>query len=232
MASRFSHYPARRRSGDLVFNSYTILCNTHDAASSFLNAFESTRTARRARGTATDEEQDLLRAMLVFASSGLDSMVKQLVGDVLPFIVGQDVGAHSFFMNSVETRLKRALRPDKPDTGLLASILVSSEPKELLVRGLVNDLTSKSLQSREELSRAAAAFDIPTKMLTKNPDLLKTVFDVRNQISHEMDIDFKQPNRNRRPRRKADMIRYTNEILRVANSFLQQVNKKVQTTSE
>lgn len=76
--SRFSHYPERPRSGDCS-NAYTILCNSHDTASSFLETFEAVRSARNARGAPTDEEQDLLRACVVFAGAGLDSMVKQLV---------------------------------------------------------------------------------------------------------------------------------------------------------
>jgi len=35
----------------------------------------------------TDEEQDLLRAMLVMAAAGLDSMTKQLIRDALPQVV-------------------------------------------------------------------------------------------------------------------------------------------------
>jgi hypothetical protein len=35
----------------------------------------------------TDEEQDLLRAMLVMAAAGLDSMLKQLIRDCMPSLV-------------------------------------------------------------------------------------------------------------------------------------------------
>ena len=40
-----------------------------------------------------------------------------------------------------------------------------------------------------------------------------------------MDVDFDQTNRNRRPRRKAMMIDYTTEILRLANAFLTEVDR-------
>jgi hypothetical protein len=71
-------------------NAYLILCNAHDASSSFLEIFNNVRTTRKAKGTPTDEEQDLLRAMLTFAGAGLDSMVKQLIVDALPSVVRRD----------------------------------------------------------------------------------------------------------------------------------------------
>ena len=71
--SRFQHYP-NRPATEATQNAFTILCSTHNAASSFLDIFEATRRTRKAKGTPTDEEQNLLRAMLVFAGAGLDSM--------------------------------------------------------------------------------------------------------------------------------------------------------------
>jgi hypothetical protein len=45
---------------------------------------DASRRERRATGGAlTDAEQDLLRAMLVFAAAGLDSLLKQLIRDAL-----------------------------------------------------------------------------------------------------------------------------------------------------
>jgi hypothetical protein len=64
-----------------------IICNTYETACSFLDAFETIRKNRSARGGSTDEEQDLLRAMLIFSTSGLDSMFKQLIKDVLPEVI-------------------------------------------------------------------------------------------------------------------------------------------------
>ena len=81
MLTLFKHYPGEPKSGSLHENSQFILCSAHDAASSFLDTFNKVREARQAKGTPTDEEQDLLRAMLLFATAGLDSMVKQLVTD-------------------------------------------------------------------------------------------------------------------------------------------------------
>jgi hypothetical protein len=70
----------------------------------------------------------------------------------------------------------------------------------------------------------ASYFNIPSQKLTNDFQLLKQIFDVRNQIAHEMDFDYN--NKCRRVREKADMIDYTNEILRIAKVFLNEVDVK------
>jgi hypothetical protein len=77
------------------------------------------------------------------------------------------------------------------------------------------------------LFKAAAYFDIPSAELTNNADLLAEIFTVRNQISHEMDIDFSQPVGNRRPRDLSKMLSYTSELLNVLKTFLYIVESKL-----
>ena len=84
MAIRLQPIPKEPKS-DTVYLAALILMHTHNTAKSFLDIFEKIRT--KAKGASTHEQQDLLRAMLLFASAGLDSMVKQLVRDVLPIII-------------------------------------------------------------------------------------------------------------------------------------------------
>ncbi|MCX5667098.1 MAG: HEPN domain-containing protein [Candidatus Omnitrophica bacterium] len=222
MNSKFNNYPTKPAS-PRAFNAYMILCSTHDAASSFFDIFER-RRRRKTKGTSTDEEQDLLRAMLVFATSGLDSMIKQLITDALHQIIIKDVGAREVFKNYIE---KKLIQSNQINAKLLAASLVEQDPRKRLVDEVVRDLTSNSLQSKEELLRAASFFDIPSQDLSSDPNRLKEIFDARNQISHEMDINFSQRNRKRRQRKQSDMIRYTNEILRIAKTFLSIVDKKL-----
>jgi len=210
---------------------HLILSHTCDTSRTFRDIFESILQSRNAKGTPRDDEQDLLRAMLLFTSAGLDSTVKQLVRDTLPIIVGHDIGAHREF----EKFVVRELRSNSVDSTLdtldvktLASLIVEDSPKDALVRGLVGSITSNSLQSVDQLLRVAAHFGIPASELYRNLDDLREVFDVRNKISHEMDIDFSQSNRSRFPRRKKDMIGYTNILLDVAISFLYIVDEKLQ----
>jgi hypothetical protein len=216
-----THSPNKPQS-DIAQNAYIILCNSQKAATSFLDQFKASRKGRR--GTPTDIEQDLLRAMLVFASSGIDSMVKQLARDTLPDIIKKDAGAMSVFVERVE---KTIYRDQNLNTKLLVKAIMADSPRDTLIQDLIEELTSSSLQSAEELFRVGSYFNIASAALTKDIDKLKTIFRVRNQISHEMDIDFEQPNRSRHPRKRDEMISFTNELFRVGKTFLEQVDKKL-----
>lgn len=223
MSTRFEHWPNKPQH-DFLLNAYSILCSTHEAASSFLDIFESNRKVRKAKGAPTDEEQDLLRAMLVFATSGLDSMVKQLVQEALPRIVRRDAGAAEMFRSHIEKRMQKE---DKLDHKFLATILTSRTPQRELINDLVTSLCATSLQSKDQLFKVASFFNIESRTIISDPQLVKDIFDTRNQISHEMDVDFTQTNRSRRPRRKEDMIKYTNVIFKIAETFLNQVGLKL-----
>lgn len=104
-------------------------------------------------------------------------------------------------------------------------MLASRDPRDVLVRTLVTDLTSQSLQSKDQVLRVASYFDIPSAALATDLRLLDRIFRARNEIVHEMDVDFAQTNRNRRPRRKAVMIDHTTELLRLADAFLIEVDR-------
>jgi hypothetical protein len=214
----------RRPKHKAASNAYVIICNTHDACSSFLDVFETGRRARNAKGAPTNEEQDLLRAMLVFATSGLDSMIKQLIRDTLPAVVERDEGARTVVTTYVERMIRRS---DQTDIRLLATALLARKPRDIFIDRVIADLTSGSLQSKDELLRIAACFNIPSARLVTNDSSLSDIFTARNQIIHEMDIDFAQPRRNRRPRRKETMVRYTNDILTIASLFLGEVDGRM-----
>jgi len=223
MQTKFGNYPAKPKS-DQTFNAYVIVCRTHDASSSFLDIFQKTRKARRAKGVSTDEEQDLLRAMLTFATAGLDSMVKQLVRDALPAVINGDQGARKKLEEYIAKRIRKG---EQLDSKFLAGVLASQHPLHSLVGGLVDTLTLGSLLSEKELFKVAAHFNIASQALYEDSKLLGRIFHARNQISHEMDIDFDQPNRNRRPRRRDEMVKYTKEILSLSEMFLTLVDQKL-----
>ncbi|MDD5541950.1 MAG: hypothetical protein PHX83_02130 [Acidobacteriia bacterium] len=223
MATKFKHFP-NQPANQAALKGYYILINAHDASSSFLDLFTNIRATRRARGAPTDEEQDLLRAMLVFASSGLDSMVKQLVLDALPIVVGKSDGAKEMFRAHVERRIKRG---SEFDHKFLAAALAENNLQVFLMDDLVSNIRENSIQSKDQLLKVVSHFDIPSNLLSKNLPLLHTIFSTRNEIIHEMDIDFTQPNRSRRPRPFQIMVDYANELFSVANAFLAEVDKKL-----
>jgi hypothetical protein len=166
-----------------------------------------------------------LRAMLIFAASGLDSMVKQLIHDTLRDIINVDQGATEMFKTYIERRIKKG---EELDYKFLASVIAESEPRNTMITDLIYSLRSSSLQSKDQLLKVAAFFNIPSAELSTNFRLLDEIFGARNQISHEMDIDFGQVGKNRRQRRQDQMINYANEIFRLANTFLRQVEAKLE----
>lgn len=225
MSVQIQNSPQRPQSS-LCQNAYLILGNSYDASNSFLEIFTTFRRNRHARGTPTDEEQDLLRAMLTFASAGLDSLVKQLVRDALPRVIDKNSGAGEMFKTYIERRI---IRGEEIDHRLLADALSNREPRARLIEILIQELTSQSLQATDQLLRVGSFFDIPSANIIGNPNQLTDIFRVRNQIVHEMDVDFEQPNRNRRPRARATMVRYTNLIFQVSNAFLAGVDERLVT---
>jgi hypothetical protein len=181
-------------------------------------------------GTTTDEKQDLFRAMVVFAAAGLDSTLKQLVRDALLGLAerGDQV------VGELEKHLARRLSgsaEDDPATSVgrrcLARLLLSSSPREACVELVVRELTSSSLQSFAELCRAAAALGVPKTAFGCEDDV-RAVLDARNQIIHEMDIDFNQQRRNRKTRGREDMVKYANILLTIAGNALGGVDTRLQ----
>ncbi len=223
MSKPLGSAPQRPKSSDLG-NAHIILTGAYDAASHFLELFEGTRQDRGARGTPTNKEQDLLRAMLVFACAGLDSMLKQIVRDALELTIERNPKANANFKTFVTVQLSKQ---SSPDSKLLSEILTSGNPRSMLIGHLVNDLTSRSLQSKDQVLRAASFFDIPTGEVIDDIKGLDKIFRCRNEISHEMDIDFAQPNRNRRPRSRDDMTANTKAILQVAGKILKAADKRL-----
>jgi hypothetical protein len=63
--------PAKPKDQRLL-DAHSVLVRTIDSADSFFEAFAGVRKARKANGTPTDHEQDLLRAALLFAAAGLE----------------------------------------------------------------------------------------------------------------------------------------------------------------
>lgn len=224
MSAHFRHYPSQPSNKECE-KAFSILCMTHATCSSFLDIFEQARIHRQAKGASTDKEQDLLRAMLAFSCSGLDSMVKQLINDALPSVIDFNEGANEAFKAAIEKRINKR---EKIDHKLIAEMLCDKNPRKRLIDTLLRELASNSLQSTEEIFRVGKFFDIPSRDIYKKPEYLSEVFRARNEIVHEMDIDFNQPNRSRRPRAKLEMIEFTNKIFCASNNFIAEVDNKLE----
>lgn len=210
---------------------YLILKHAHETAHAFLSAFDSVRKQRSGgrKGATTDEEQDLLRAMLVMTSSGLDSMIKQLIRDALPTLAEFD-GRVREELTKYTARQLRGGDTDlsTPRVGdFLARILVAESQRMQIIKEFISSLTAGSLQSAQEIIRAANALGLSPDDIKLDSQELKPIFDVRNKIIHELDINFEAARRNRFPRAKSKMILYSNFLLEYAENVLHSVSAKI-----
>lgn len=186
-------------------NAHVVLAKTRDTVQHFFDMYEDGR--RRTVGAPTDLQQDLLRAALLFAASGVDAVVKHLLREALPIVLDHHDEAHEYFVKQVEQLLIRKQRGGEAlDAGLMARVLTSASPRSELKETFIRDLTAGSLQSKDELLRSAACFAIKPRDLIDDTHRLDSVFRARNEIAHEMDICVEHSERPRRERAE-DMVR-------------------------
>ena len=210
-----------------------ILEHTHDSARAILKAYVLVRSSRAGNGpvvgTSTNEEQDLLRAMLVMSGAGLDSMTKQLVRDALPSIVHENERAREELESFIQKRLTQdfeALQEGRK-VRFTAGALASKVQRNWIVQQYVDDLTAGSLQSATELRKIAAAFGLTQELITTDFQSLQEIFRIRNQIIHELDINLDSTRLNRNNRAKETMVRDTDQILSAGQDLLEAVNQQL-----
>lgn len=214
-----------------VERAYLTLTHATEVVNSFFNTYKQLRTGKRGRRLA-NEEQDLLRAMLVFASSGLDATVKFLIKDCLELVIHSDKSASDILENYALKKLKSGDLGDTTDKKFLASLLVSESPRKKVIDILVKELVSKSLQSVEEILLVGNSFAIKAEKLIKDINQTKEVFKTRNQIIHELDMILESDEQHSYYRNKSDMITYTNRLLSVIENFIIAVDEKISECKE
>jgi hypothetical protein len=220
----------------------TILKHAHDSTSALLRAYRFARAMRgvkkdekgavkatKLRGMSTDEEQDLLRAMLVIAAAGLDAIAKQIIRDALPTLILKDQRALAELEKFVARRLRNVSDngDDQPASAFLARILCAPSAQQKLIEEYIADLTGASLQSATELYRVAAALAIDTDDLGIDKGVLKPIFDCRNKIVHELDINLEAARRNRNLRRESTMIQYAATLITIGERMVYLVDDKL-----
>jgi hypothetical protein len=200
---------------------FQIVVYAHGTAKSLLAGFNSLGAAR-GRGAPSDEQQDLLRAMLVFAGAGLDACAQQIVRDTLPRLVINHGDARKALVGFAARRLRRETESDTAgiDARFLAELLIGN-PQQNLIEALIDELTGSSMQSVEELKRVASHLGvIRDKPLLNAIEGTREAFRVRNRIAHDMDIKITPGRgRNRTLRKRADMVRDTNNLLEAAEAL-------------
>ena len=206
--------------------------HARSSVKSLSGAFDAVRTARGATGAPTDGDQDLLRAAVVFAAGGLDITIKELIRGSLRKLASSDEDVRDQFEKFTRGQLK-----SNPEVGgktdpakFLAQLLVSESPYEKLIDGYIYNLTGSSLQSTDELFRAAAALDLNTKHLKENKANLKAAFDTRNNIIHELDVNFGggTGQRQRKSRTKPQLEEQWTLLLETTDYFVKETEKKLE----
>ena len=203
----------------------TIVETAHASADALLKAYELAWSERgKPRGMTTDEEQDLLRAMLVLAAAGLDSMVKQLIRDAVPALVQKS----SEVRDGLEKFVARGLRGDVETRDVasgwrfLGRILAAPSHQDQVIEEYIRDLTCGSLQSVEELSRTATALGLSELKFDRTK--LKEIFEIRNKIVHDLDVNLDAERRKRNIRGREPMMKHTNALLQTAEQMLKGVH--------
>lgn len=198
----------------------------HASAKSLLAGFNSLGQARGG-GAPSHEQQDLLRAMLLFAGAGLDACAQQVVRDSLPRVVQINQEARQALTRFGAKRLRKDSRTDVGgvDTELLTSLLIG-DAEEGLIEVLIEELTGSSMQSVEELKRVAAHLGVvQTKPLLTAIEAVREPLQVRNRIAHDMDVKFTEStSRNRKGRKRADMVKDANLLLACSENLISAVD--------
>ena len=171
----------------VVETAQRFLESAYESVESVLNTLDTVRAARGAqRGRLTSAEQDLLRAAIVFTGAGLDTTLKQLIHDTLPHLLGTSGPAHNMFEGYAARQLGSA---DVVDRKKIARYLVAQSPRAQLIEDYVYELTGSSLQSAEQVELTARALGIAEEnALLGRVRGLRPLFDARNEVAHELDL--------------------------------------------
>jgi hypothetical protein len=175
----------------------------------------------------TDDEQDLLRVMLVMAAAGLDSTLKQLIRDALPALVRVNptvgTGLEKFVVRSI--RGDSAGGETLPGARFLARVLVAESNQAQVIEEYIRDLTGRSLQSAEELARTAEALGLTRVRV--DVTTFREIFDIRNKIIHELDINLEGDRRRRNLRRREPMMQHTDALLALGEDMVREVDERL-----
>lgn len=206
----------------IFYDEYNILSKTVDSVNSFNALYKAGRAG--VKGPSTHDQQDLYRAMLIFACAGLDVFVKQLVKNKIPQLIIADKEAENKFKEYVKRGLKK---DDKEILNTIALALIDNTPRDIFLKEYIKSMTGESLQSVSELRKVSESSGLDTKKIFNDTktNMIKDAFIARNQIIHEMDISVGESAyrttgyRTRRQRVSTVMEKHTKSILNLAEEL-------------
>jgi hypothetical protein len=203
---------------------------THQSVSGLLDSFnvvhEKTVTSRtNAQGRLSRDELDLLRAALVFTSSGLDASCHTLVGECIPVLVDRpgSTAAKKFDLYLDEQSVKR--------TDEFRAALKDRDPRTKFIDLYVTAKTKASYQGTEDLKdRVRDLLGIPNKTVaTKRVDGLSGFFIARNDIVHRLDyVDPRSTSVKRHHRSPSDVVAECDRVLALVADLIRGAAEAVQ----
>lgn len=172
----------------------------------------------------TANKEDLLRAVLSFACSTIDSVGKQLAKSCLSEIIDMDDGAQKTFEKYVSREI------DRDPKNLLSRALTKPDYRGELIKAYVESIEGVSLQSYPQISELSARFGIATNDIISAEDA-KNIFDIRQKIVHEMDIETLTTTAGttaeRRVRAESELKELTEKVLEASQKLIQFVHNKI-----
>ena len=179
--------PAPRGTCPQIRGARKYLEATHSSVDGLFASYRRLRVSheRGAVGRVRTEEADLLRAAIVFTSSGVDACCKLLLRETLPTLLDRPSSARNKFDAFLRDEIGRPR-----NAADFHRALVDLQPRSRLIEYYIEDRTRGSLQSSGDLrKRVKQTLGIPDAIL---PDhrltSLDSFFSARNQVVHEMDF--------------------------------------------
>lgn len=211
------------KENSIFYDEYNIISKTIDSINSFRKLYKAGRSGAKG-GPSTHDQQDLYRAMLIFACAGLDVFVKQLVKNKLPQLLEVDKDVQNRFKEYVKRGIHK---DDKAILNTVALALIDQSPRSVFLKEYVRNMTGDSLQSVDELCKISEASALETKKIFNDTrrGTIKEAFTARNEIIHEMDINISESSsrttgyRTRRQRKAPIMEKHTKSILNLAEEI-------------
>jgi hypothetical protein len=168
-------------------------------------------------------KEDLLRAILMFACSTIDSVGKQLTKDCLKELIDNDEGAQKTFEQYISRRI------DKDPKKILARALSNPDYRGELIKILQESIEGTSLQSYAQISELTARFGIVTDEVVRRTEA-ESIFDVRQKIIHELDIEALASSgtkAQRRIRAENELKEFAEQILEASCKLIEAVHNKI-----
>ncbi|MGW2870092.1 hypothetical protein [Kitasatospora sp. NPDC001225] len=172
--------------GTAISPAWRYLKGAHATVQGVFDGLTAVRVAKQKddpRGRLGRDEADLLRAAIVFTSSGIDACAKRLLRDTVPLLINGNANAARKFDDYVKQDLA-----DGP-SGSMSKAILSLNPREEMVRLYVAARAKASFQGSSDLkSRLCDTLGLTNaQMPAAKLKALDDFFIARNAIVHDLD---------------------------------------------